>query len=311
MKQAIWGMVLILLVASALAASLSSEHRQLIRECKSGCRLSYSGAIGSCNDDYKACSTLCHSGYDSCRLEHKTTYEQCELECAITHDPKQESLTRKEAYEVRRELNRCNYQCARTYVQGKRACSISDCRRQCATEKRDCVTGARDDYKGCCQACDESGFDHITCQDGAYTAGTVLLRGCDTCTCGYDGELNCKESPTCNYDVSITEEECTGGLFQPLCAGPYFRLRCSREKYCLCGGDAGYTCPENSVCLHEFKAKIPPTLKGYRDKLGQPLGDIGICGKRPETCGNGICENIVCDDCPQPESQVTCPEDCE
>jgi hypothetical protein len=310
MKGVVWGIVLILLVISATAVSMTPEQRQLIRECKNGCREDYRTESRSCYGTYRTCTSDCRTFYTSCLGEHRSIYNECRESCADIHDVEDEDLTRREYYEVKRELNSCNYQCARTYVQEKRTCSHNECRKECSTARRTCAVGVREVYRSCHSGCDESLFADVTCEDGSYQAGSTLLKGCDICICKYDGELECTPSPTCNYDVTYAEEECAEGLHQKLCAGPYFRLRCSRETYCQCGGDEGYACPEGSVCLTEFDAKVPPTLYGYRTTLGIPLGEIGICGKAPDNCGNGVCENIVCDDCPPAESDLTCPADC-
>lgn len=312
MKQLIWGVLLVLLVSAAAAAAFSSEQRAAIRSCKVDCRLDYRQDSGLCREQYQQCRTLCKTQYAECKTAQELDYDTCQGQCQASYDPSDPSLDKAVASEVRRELRQCMRTCSSDFRKNKREfCSLSDCRRACYDEKRSCTNTSRDSYKSCKTGCLQANVD-ITCENGRYQAGTVLLRGCDRCECRFNGRLHCEKSPTCNYDVEINEEECSEGYYQRLCKGPYFRLRCSRQKYCQCEGDAQYECPSDYICIHEFSVKIPDTIEGFRDSRGIPLGDIGICAREPDlpNCGNGACENIVCDDCPGPESSVTCPEDC-
>ena len=159
---------------------------------------------------------------------------------------------------------------------------------------------------------------NITCENGKYLLGETVAIGCRICKCKDNGKLSCKKTDFCNFqDISTNKDECmmSGGLYQQLCNGPYFDIVCSKDHFCLCEGINNYSCAPGYKCLKEFSNSLTRksnTIPGWKTLLGFSLGDIGICTKVPEliNCGNGICENKICKNCPEPETSYNCPEDC-
>ena len=85
------------------------------------------------------------------------------------------------------------------------------------------------------------------------------------------------------FDVNEEECENAGGFYHEVCNGPYFDIICSPQKFCICDGEDGYSCPGNYTCNHKIRNLLPRkgnTVQGYKDQLGNELGDIGICEKQ-------------------------------
>ena len=207
--------------------------------------------------------------------------------------------------------------CNTEYSFCKDNCEDSSCKRNCFEEKKECIKTVASSLSSCNTDCLYKD-KNITCEKGKYNAGETFLKGCESCSCDYKGKVKCKKTDFCNFNnVSIEKESClqSRGLFQALCNGPYFDVLCSQEKYCLCKGNNNYSCPSNSLCITNF---IPPnkrihTIEGWRSLQGFPLGDIGICANIPQipSCGNGVCENVICKNCTTAETSFNCPNDCQ
>lgn len=155
------------------------------------------------------------------------------------------------------------------------------------------------------------------CLGDKYNAGDIFLDACKICRCDFNEKITCKDTEYCNYnDININEEQCTnnGGLYLQLCNGPYFDIVCSKKKYCLCSGSNNYTCPKDYDCIHDFMVSLnrrDNTISGWKSLLGEALGNIGICAKKPVliNCGNGVCDNILSEDSIA-ETKYNCPSDC-
>jgi hypothetical protein len=157
------------------------------------------------------------------------------------------------------------------------------------------------------------------CEEGKYNVGAIFLDGCKICRCNFDDEIYCMTTPYCNFkDINIKEDECieNNGLYQKLCNGPYFDLVCSKNKFCLCEGAGNYACPEDYICIKEFRLTLnrrDNTIPGWKTHLGKDLGDVGICAKKiaMDRCGDGVCDNLMNSFNDAPENNFNCPEDCQ
>lgn len=311
-RNIMFGVVVFLVLVGTVFAGFSREERQLINDCRLDCRDVRKSEISTCKEDYNECRNVCSAEYDECIQGQKDEYNLCKENCSLEFNP-EETLDRYEQRTIKSELRRCNSKCYKSYRANKRnLCSINDCIKECSTYRKNCLKTSSNDYRNCRKNCIYTAFnDNITC--GEYKAGDKFLEGCNTCECGYDSEIKCEQTNFCNFEnVEVDEKLCvdSGGLYQQLCRGPYFRLRCSRNYYCQCGGNRNYECPENYVCITDFKdSTIPPsTDEGYKDDSGLQIGDIGICAEKIQlnNCGNGVCENSI----NEGETKFTCPEDC-
>ncbi len=180
------------------------------------------------------------------RAEYKTCindYKECRKNCG---QEKKSCLT-----EVKQDYAKCREQCIdreckRTCSQKMRAekkeCSKRECLRECRDEKNECKKQAKNKYQEAKEACE-----------------------------------------TTVFEVSQEECEAAGGLYHEICNGPYFDIICSPQKFCICNGNNEYSCPSNYTCNHKIKNILPRkgnTIQGYKDFLGNELGDIGICEKQ-------------------------------
>lgn len=133
-------------------------------------------------------------------------------------------------------------ECASTFKDCKLACNNSSCRKLCAKESKSCLIEINNEYKSCKNYCSNN-----------------------------------------MVDFSINEDECqtAGGLYRPLCNGPYFDLVCSQQNFCICQGDNNYSCPSNYQCTANFisPVKRDNTVYGWKTTGGMSLGNIGICAK--------------------------------
>jgi len=191
---------------------------------------------------------------------------------------------------------------------------------KCTDDKKTCLKDIDNSVNRCKKKCFYAG-KNITCENGTYDAGQEFLQGCKKCECGYNGKISCKDTEYCNFESPfISKETCeTGnGLYQQLCSGTLYSMKCTSETYCQCDGNFNYSCPNGYLCTHNFllnQNKKGQFTQGWRKLPQIPIGDIGICVKKPElnNCGNGICEEIVCMalNCPTPETIYNCPQDCK
>lgn len=199
----------------------------------------------------------------------------------------------------------------------KENCAPKDrkCITNCSNEKRSAIKTVNQNFSKCNKKCSYVG-KNITCLNGKYAAGEVFLNACEKCECGYNSKISCTKTDFCNFNASISKNYCesNNGFYNSLCNGPYFDIVCSKDLFCLCDGVGNYSCASDYSCLHSFSLSLTRrsyTIPGWKNLLGKPLGDIGICVKKPIllNCGNGICENKVVDG-KDAESSINCPEDC-
>lgn len=215
-----------------------------------------------------------------------------------------------------KEINNENMiKCSQKFDSCKQICSDKKCLKKCTEEKISCLRDIKREFADCNKYCKYAGKD-IKC-NGKYKLGENVAIGCEICKCDIRG-LNCKKNDFCNYkNVKLSKEECSssGGFYNQLCNGPYFDIVCSKDNFCLCEGDNDYKCPEGYTCMKEFSLSLTRksyTIPGWKTLSGFALGDIGICAKMPDliNCGNGVCDNKVCGNCPEPETKYNCPNDC-
>lgn len=210
-----------------------------------------------------------------------------------------------------------NQNCQSEYESCRKECiNNRKCINSCYNEKKECQKETSSSYLKCSKKCSFLG-KNITCW-GKYNAGDSFLSGCQICECKYNSRISCKKTNFCNFKEVLDDKntcETNNGLYQQLCNGPYFDIVCSQANFCLCDGSNKYNCPENYYCLHDFSLSLTRrgfTILGWKTLLGAPLGDIGICVKKPvlESCGNGICDNIVSEG-KEAETILNCPIDCK
>lgn len=228
---------------------------------------------------------------------------------------------------------------------------IRACKKNCTIDEKNIIDGYKTDYNYCIKNCsgknkqtciflckDDKTFylnklkfifenckrdcinkiknPDATCLSSKYRAGDIFLQDCSICRCDFNGKISCKKTPYCNFDkVAAKEQDCTNGFYHELCNGPYFDIVCSKYKYCICSGNNEYTCPEDYTCVKNFTLSInrrDNTIPGWKTKIGEDLGDIGVCGKNPmlTDCGNGVCDNVICKACDTAETVLNCPVDC-
>lgn len=203
-------------------------------------------------------------------------------------------LTFALSQEQRQEYRECSSDCrdmkkderniCRTEYKGCREdCDDTRCKINCARERISCMKQTNSQYRECKSDCRELLIPKCEFNNEIFQAGDEFANGCETCECRRNGKIRCKQDSFCNKDPEITESQCenSGGLYQALCRGGNFHLYCNREEYCICGGDENYACPIEYDCLYDFE---PPyrrtnTIPVWVDMLGSPLGEIGICVK--------------------------------
>lgn len=170
--------------------------------------------------------------------------------------------------------------CKEQFLECKEDCEDNKCVSTCSKQRNLCLKEANQEHKNCKNSCKPLLAKKCTVGENTYIAGEEFQDGCDICECKTTGKISCKKESFCNKDPQISQQLCeeSGGFYQALCNGPYFHMSCSQNKYCQCGGTYEYTCPENYECLTEFvPPKIGNYVPGYRNLLGQPLGDVGVC----------------------------------
>ena len=211
--------------------------------------------------------------------------------------------------------------CENKFDTCKNICNSRDrkCLSNCSSERKTCLDKKNSDYLNCQKKCSIIG-KNITCLKGKYYPGETFLQGCDSGYCNYDSKVTCKKTNFCNYQgQNLTENICkiNNGLYQQLCNGLYYDIVCSADNFCLCDGKNNYSCPGEYYCLDNFSLSLTrrgQTITGWKTLLGFPLGDIGICVKKPilNNCGNNLCENICIEkDCSNTENFLNCPQDCK
>jgi len=195
--------------------------------------------------------------------EQREEYNTCKTNCL-------------EIKNAEKEICTSNYLSCRSSCQSNYTCSSS-----CIKTKSECMREVNKDHNSCQKVCREILVPK--CLNGTYNAGETFVSGCDVCKCNTNGKVSCKKEAFCNKNTSVSEEECKPhGLYYPLCNGPYFDIVCSQEKFCLCSGFSNYSCPNNHECLKDFispNKRTQNTIIGFKDLLGRPLGDIGVCVK--------------------------------
>jgi len=162
------------------------------------------------------------------------------------------------------------------------------CRVECGEEKKTCLDNVKQNHTACNNNCSERGCirecSKKMIEEKKECGKTECLKECrDTRNVCRDEAKNksheCREACEINpYEVG--EDECE--FYHEICNGPYFDVICSKDKFCICDGDKNYSCPQNYTCSHEIEEFLPRkkhTVQGYRDLLGNDLGDIGVCKK--------------------------------
>jgi len=188
----------------------------------------------------------CKSDYKECKTICKVDYKSC-----IENAQDERTLCRVSCnlIEDRQEKRQCTRECSITYSQARRTeCNRSECNSVCKEERNNCKDTVKETFSEC----------KLSCEAALTEAKEVI-------------------------DYVVPEEECisSGGLYQQLCKGHYFRLMCSRESYCQCAGFAEYTCPASYECIldHNIKVRGRSHFTEWHDMLGRDLGLIGLCGK--------------------------------
>jgi hypothetical protein len=177
-------------------------------------------------------------------------------------------------------LNESNVLCNSNYNHCKENCTGRFCNSVCFKEKWSCLKNSTADYKICIKDC---AFENKKVCLNVTNYTKPVVNGCDICKCSRNGKANCKRDAFCNKNLTISENLCknNGGLYQSICNGPYFDIVCSQQKFCICGGNFNYPCPENYECFSDFVSpnKRTHTIGDWKTILGVPLGDIGVCAK--------------------------------
>jgi len=314
-------LVFLLLVTVVFAVTLTREQRIAINECNGNCGDIKKAALVECRLNGLSCTNSCKDNYNGCKEvlddERTTCMEECQENYYIGLSQTNDSKSKRN---LSLQLNACRKDCRLSYTQNKNQyCKLSECMSGCAQERTECNNNANEDFRICTLQCKHVILnDNVTC-NGDYLAGQSFTRGCDLCQCTYDGIERCAQTALCHYtNATIEQQLCedNGGLYQQLCTGNIYAMRCTEEFFCLCNSNYNFTCPSEYQCVDEFKTYgILKNHNVWTLRSGVPLGnEIGICAQKPEleSCGNGICENIVCQggNCTVAESSINCPEDC-
>lgn len=217
-------------------------------------------------------------------------------------------------FEKKYEIKECNS----IYRECRQDCNDHQCHKTCSDERKNCIKEKKENSRQCIQSCPYIILNiSITCSynNQTYNAGERFLYECDTCQCSYNGIVQCRQSPACNFNnFTISREYCesNNGFYYQLCTGPYFGIKCTQNYFCMCNGNNNYSCPNDYVCITNFKfEEVQSRNPLWKDLLGNKLGNIGICAKKPFiiTCGNNICDNIL-NNQSTAETSLNCPEDC-
>ncbi|MAG02546.1 hypothetical protein CMI42_04365 [Candidatus Pacearchaeota archaeon] len=258
-----------------LAISLTPGEKQLIKECKKNCSYEKINTKELIKKEYKTCKTNCRNKKSQCIIEQRTKQSQCLDQCLENHNLK-ETEDKKEYNKLKRSLKSCQQYCKKDYSKDKRACSHKTCSAECREERKKSSKENKEDYRECRNQCPYKILER-TCENGRYNAGESFKKDCQTCTCNLNGKVVCSTSPFCHLTPLQDETTCINsrGTHTQICQGTNARIRCTKEKFCLCSENS---CPQNNTCLKEFKIELPSPLKDtYTDLLGRPIKDIGIC----------------------------------
>jgi len=289
--------VLLAFIAVFVSASLSSEDFSKIAECKKNCGIFQEERV-ICKQTYDSCTSSCNEASFLCLEKQRGILNSCMALC---------------------DQKSCIYNCSKEFNNNKRLfCRQADCKTICSSNYSSCKIDTKEKYKECPKNCKYTALNvNSTCENGKYQGGDKFLKGCNVCTCGFNSKVTCKKSDFCNFqNLNVSKDKClaAGGFFQELCKGPYFGIGCGKEYYCQCDGTNGYTCPANYTCIKEFKGPgiKQQSISGLKTKLGKDLGDIGLCAQNPvlESCGNGICDNLLTPGSDIAETVFNCPVDC-
>lgn len=192
------------------------------------------------------------------------------------------------------EIRECRLDCRATYYEARDVCSAAfdecifecddtSCRSACFSERSQCRRDANAVYRSCRLDCSKD----PECLLPENADGEEFEMGCEVCECNSRGKMRCKTDNFCNRDVEVEETFCmdNGGFFSRLCRGPYFGAVCSQMEFCICGGVNEYSCAEDYECLTDFISPVRTNyrLLGFRDQLGNDLGEIGVCAAPLET----------------------------
>lgn len=170
----------------------------------------------------------------------------------------------------------------------------NSCFDSCESESNSCLAQVESNYLSCTSVCSndqtclkscrvERQVDKIECKKDM----TLCKKDCSEerreCIKSASDEKRVCSDKCILGNFAISEDQCisNGGLYQQLCNGPYFDIKCSADDFCQCGGVNNYTCPHDYQCQKSFRISgIPKTsVIGWKDYLGKNLGDIGLCEK--------------------------------
>jgi len=196
------------------------------------------------------------------------------------------------------EVSYCKKDCSFNKRIDIKTCNnaYKECRQVCNDNKKSCLYNVSEDYQICKEECDLL-IDKRTCKRECVRQKIHDKKNCSKRECLAEcrkERKNCKRYVKvkwldCRYNcsfsqVSLSQEECenAGGFFHQICNGVYYDIICSPDKFCICDGFGDYQCPANYSCNHNIKKYLPRkqhTVKGYKDLLGNALGNIGVCMK--------------------------------
>jgi hypothetical protein len=168
-----------------------------------------------------------------------------------------------------------------------------ECRKNCSQEKKTCVQDAKEKYYECRENCTDR-YCKRECSKSYRTkrkecSKKECLKECRKEKNERKNEAkekykkNREKCETTPFDVGQEDCEKAGGFYHEICNGPYFDIICSPKKFCICDGESEHGCPANHTCNHHIRNLLPRrmhTIQGYKDLLGNELGDIGICEKQ-------------------------------
>lgn len=160
---------------------------------------------------------------------------------------------------------------------------IKDCKKSCILNKKQSYVECKYNYKECRTECKNSANNSKERRE-CYKECRQNVRECKANSRANYTECRneCKNlfAPVPLSNQTLCEEN--NGFFHQICNGPYFDIVCSASKYCICEGINDYSCPENYNCDKNIKHLLPRkgrTIRGYKDLLGNKLGNIGVCSE--------------------------------
>jgi len=201
------------------------------------------------------------------------------------------------AASFKKQISECKKECKlnrRTEIKNYNN-EYKECRNVYNDEKKTCLNETKFQYAECKETCDElDGMEKRQCKRECSSEKRIQKKTCSKreelleCRTARRECINSlkEEYVSCKNECKHTgilqdETQCTdaGGFFYEICNGPYFDIICSSEKFCLCDGNNNNTCPEGYICNHDIRQLLPRrnTINGYKDFLGNDLGEIGTC----------------------------------